>query len=372
MDEKRLIKTFLELLKINGPPLKEKPVADYLRKELGDLGLEVKEDGAARALGGNCGNLLVGMPGGNPQAPGLIFSAHLDTIFPTDKLRVIEEKGIFYSDGSTILGADNRAGVAVILELARVMVESGGSPVPLEFLFTVAEEKGLLGVKALRKGWLQGKFAFTLDAGGPIGTVVNQAPFGQKIKVTIKGKAAHAGMEPETGISAIVIAGQAISRMKLGRIDDQTTANIGKIKGGEAQNVVPEKAEVTGEARSLNEESLLRQVEQMERCFTAASGESGGQIEFQSDREYPGFHLPEGSVPVEIVRRAAARLGFTFRLEASGGASDANFINGLGIPTLNLSVGYKKPHTREENISRKDLLNAAELAYEIVRQASII
>jgi len=369
VNEDRLIETFLELLPINGPSFKEKPVADYLKRWCGKLGLEIEEDDAARTIGGSCGNLLIRMAGESSSSPGIIFGVHLDTIQPTGDLKVVEKGGIFFSSGSTILGADDRAGIAVLLELAQGLIENGGSPVPLEFLFTVAEETGLLGAKAIKAGWLRAKMAFILDGGGEVGRVTNRAPYGRKLRATVTGRAAHAGVEPEAGISAIMIASRAISRMKLGRIDENTTANIGKIEGGEAQNIIPERAEVSGEARSLNENSLKLQVEHMGKAFRAAAEELGGEVEFVSERDYPGYSIPRRSPAVELVEKAAAALGIKFELEASCGASDANFINGLGIAALNLSVGYKKPHTREENISRQDLINTVRLARGIVRLA---
>ncbi len=371
IDEKRLVETFLELLKINGPTLGERPVADYLKGIFSGLGCEIEEDEAEAAIGGDCGNLLVKMPGKDPKAPGLIFSAHLDTILPTDKLKVVEQDGVFSSDGTTILGADDRAGVAEIVELARALSEEGGSPVPLEFLFTVAEETGLTGAKALKAGWLEGKVGFVLDTSGPVGTAVNRGPYGEKVRVTVRGKAAHAGMAPEAGISAIEIASRAIAGMELGRIDEDTTANIGKISGGEAQNIVPDRTEVIGEARSLVEEKMVRQVKRMEESFEEAAREFGGKVEFKTERDYTGYDFPEDSPLVESARKAAEAVGAPFLLATSCGASDANFLNGLGIPTLNLSAGYLKPHSKEESISREELIKGVKLIYEIVRRAEV-
>lgn len=352
---------------INGRSLSERPVADYLKEQFSHLNLTVEEDEAAAAIGGDCGNLLVRMPGRNASAPGLIISSHLDTILPTEKLKIVEKDGVYYSDGSTILGADNRAGVAVMLECARALTEGGGSPIPLELLFTVAEENGLLGVKALRRGWLKGKLLYVMDSDGPVGRVVNGAPFGVKIAVTIKGRAAHAGIDPESGVSAVVIAARAIADMNLGRIDDLTTANIGTIRGGDAQNIVPEMVDVIGEVRSLEEERLSRQAAHMEACFRSAAAEAGGEIIFYSHPDYPGYFFPEDSPPVDLVRRALQQMDIALTLESSCGASDANIINGLGIPALVLSVGYLKPHTKEESLPRRELINAGRLVYEIIQ-----
>ncbi len=366
IDEERLVETFRELAKINGPSRAERPVADYLRRACSRIGLEVEEDGAAAEIGGDCGNLLVRIPGRDPGRPGLIFSSHLDTILPTEKLEVVEKDGVFYSGGETILGADNRAGVAVLLEIARILAGSGGSPVPLELLFTVAEEKGLLGAKALKPGWLRGRLAYVLDSDGPVGKIVNGAPHGVKIAVTVRGKAAHAGIDPESGVNAVVIAARAIAAMKLGRVDGVTTANIGTITGGQAANIVPELVDVIGEVRSLREKNLRRQVDHMEGCFREAAAAAGGEIVFFSRPDYPGYYYPAESPPILLFRRALERLGIGIERESSCGASDANIIKGLGIDALVIAVGYLKPHTSEESLPRRELVNAARLIRELI------
>lgn len=366
IDEERLIETFRELVSINGVSFSERLVADYLRAEFTRIGLEVEEDSAAEKIGGNCGNLLVRIPGRNPNAAGLIIAAHLDTILPTDRLKLLEKDGIFSTDGETILGADDRAGVAVMLEIARGLVEGGGSPVPLELLFTVAEETGLFGAKALEKGWLKGKLVYVLDSDGPVGRIVNEAPYGAKIKITVRGKAAHAGIDPESGVNAVVIAAQAIAAMKLGRIDEETTANIGTIAGGKATNIIPELVEVVGEVRSLREEKLNRQIAHMEKCFQSAAAVAGGKIVFSPRADYSGYHYPEGSPPLLLFRRALDNLGLEMELDNSCGASDANIIKGLGIDALVVAVGYRKPHTSEESLPRRELVNAARLVRELL------
>ncbi len=366
IDQERLVETFRELVKINGPSLAERPVADYLRRAFAGIGLEVEEDGAAAGIGGDCGNLLVRIPGRDPGRPGLIFASHLDTILPTGRLELVEKDGVFYSGGETILGADNRAGVAVLLEIARALAGSGGSPVPLELLFTVGEEKGLLGAKALKQGWLKGKLVYVLDSDGPVGKIVNGAPHGVKIAVTVRGKAAHAGIDPESGVNAVVIAARAIAAMKLGRIDPETTANIGTITGGQAANIVPELVDVIGEVRSLRKEKLLRQVDHMESCFREEAADAGGEIVFSPRPDYPGYYYPADSPPILLFRRALDRLGIGMEQESSCGASDANIIKGLGIDALVVSVGYLKPHTSEESLPRRELINAARLVRELI------
>ncbi len=366
IQEDRLIDTFLELAAINAPTFQEKPVADYLRAQFSRIGLRVEEDQARPAGRGDCGNLLIRMPGKDSSLTPLLLAAHLDTILPTEGLQVLEKAGVFYSGGSTILGADDRAGVAVILEVARALSENGGSPRALEFLFTVAEEHGLLGSKELKADWLWSRAALILDAGGEVVTVINRAPFGERLKAVFQGKATHAGIEPETGISAIEMASRAISNMRLGRIDQDTTANVGTIRGGKATNIIPERVEITGEARSLNETSLQRQVEEMKEALREAAAEFKGRVEIKSERIYPGFDIPEDSPPMKMIREAAESLSLPFNIVSSCGASDANILNGLGIPTVAFSVGMNNPHTREENIVRRDLVNSARVLLRII------
>ena len=369
INETRLIDTFLSLVGINGPSRAERPVAEYLKEEFSRIGLEGEEDSSAPSFGGDCGNLLLRFPGDHPGRPGLIICTHLDTILPTDQLEVVEKEGIFYSAGETILGADDRAGVAAMLECARALVEEGGSPIPLEFLFTVGEEAGLLGAKALQPGWLRGKLLYVLDSDGPVGRIVNRAPYGEKIAATVKGKSAHAGIDPESGVNAITIAARAIASMRLGRIDDITTANIGTISGGKAQNIVPDLVDVVGEVRSLEEDRLRKQADHMEKCFRAAARREGGEIVFYSAADYPGYSFSADSFPVKLISDTLEMLGIEPVLEASCGASDANIITGLGIPSLVLSVGYLHPHTGRESQSRRELINAARLVYELVHLA---
>jgi len=372
IDEKRLVRTFLELVEIDGVTFEERPVGDFVKRYFAGLNLPMEEDDAAESIGGDCGNLLVRMPGKNAAARPLIIASHLDTILPTGNLTVVEKEGVFYSDGTTILGADDRAGVAVMLECARSLVEEGGSPVPLEFLFTVAEEKGLFGAKALQKGWLKGEYLYVLDSDGPVGRIVNGAPYGVKLAVTVKGKSAHAGIDPESGVSAVVIASRAIAAMKLGRIDELTTANIGTISGGQAQNIIPDLVDVVGEVRSIEEDRLKKQVAHMEESFKSAADAAGGELVFYSHSDYSGYYFPEDSPPIKLVSRALKHMGIEAVMETSCGASDANITTGLGIPSLVLSVGYLKPHTNEESLSRKELIKSGQLIYEMVRNNSSI
>ncbi len=369
IDVERLVGSFRELLGIDGPTYRERPVADYLIREFSLLGIEGEEDAAGAVFGGNCGNLLFRLPGEKARRPRLLFSSHLDTITSTAGIEVVEENGVFRAAGESILGADNRCGVAVMLELARVLIQSGGSPVPVSLLFTVAEETGLSGAKNLRPEWAEGEIGFVLDSSGPIGTVINRAPSAVKIRAVIKGRAAHSGIEPEAGINAVAIAARAIAEMKLGRVDRETTANIGIIRGGEAINIVPARVELRGEVRSLEERKLKSQVLAMEKLLRDRAAEAGGGVEFSSQSDYRGYAIPEKSREITLVRRAVRSLALPFSLAASGGASDANIFNQMGLPALNLGTGMSGAHGPGEHIARRDLVDLARLLLAIVVEA---
>ncbi|HEY3379424.1 MAG TPA: M20/M25/M40 family metallo-hydrolase, partial [Armatimonadota bacterium] len=235
----RLIETFLTLLAINAPSRREGAIAKHLRTVLEELGLTVCVDDAGEHLGGETGNLIARLPG-NIDAPPLLFCAHIDTVAPTEGLHVQRGNGEIRSDGATILGADDRAGVAAILEMLRALLESGARRPPLEIVFTVAEEIGVMGSMLLDYAQLTARYGFVPDTSGPVGIIVTRAPAQRHLHITIHGKAAHAGMTPEHGISAITVAARAIARMEQGRIDEETTANIGIMHGGKATNIVPE------------------------------------------------------------------------------------------------------------------------------------
>ncbi|HOO76955.1 MAG TPA: M20/M25/M40 family metallo-hydrolase [bacterium] len=364
LNEERLVSTFVELALIDAVSGHERRLADFLRARFEELGLETEEEELGADRDGDCGNILVRIPG--PVTPPVLFSAHLDTVQSTAGIEIYEEAGVFRSRGERILGADDRAGIAVMLEAARVLSESGGSPAALEYLFTVSEETGLRGVSALSPAWLQARDGFVLDLGGEITTLVNRAPYGQKLRFLIKGKPAHAGIEPEQGISAVSIAARAIDRTPLGRIDPETTANIGIIKGGSATNIVPGEVEVWGEARSLDPKRLADQVGAMVDSFRAAAREYGGTVEIESTREYPGFHIHRDTRVFKLAEAASEALGLPFHVDTSCGASDANILNGKGITVLNLSVGMGSPHSHSEYLRRIDLINAGRLILQII------
>jgi len=282
-------------------------------------------------------------------------------------MRIRIEDGIIKQEGASVLGGDDKAGVAAILEAVEAIIEKGIPHPPLEVVFTISEETGLEGAKALDVSQLEAKAGFVLDGGEPQVAIIS-APSHEQVTFFVRGKSAHAGVHPEEGINAIQLAAKAIAKMRIGRIDEETTANIGVIKGGKARNIVPDFVEVLGEARSRNEEKLKRQVEHMISCFEEVKKE-GGDVIWKVEREYNAFRLTSDSLPVQLLLSAGKRAGLSLRLEDGGGGSDANVFNERGIPSLIMGAGAHKPHSPEETINLQELESSALLLYNIAVEA---
>lgn len=365
----RLVKEFIEFVKIDSPGKKEKEVASILRDKLIKLGLEVELDQAGSIIGGDTGNIIAWLPG-KEGVPTLLFSAHMDTVSPSQSIKPIIKEGVIYSDGSTILGGDDKAGIAIILEAIRFIQENKIDHGDIVLVFTVGEELGLLGSRYLDYALVKADMAFVLDSGGDPGTIINQSPSQNNINAVFYGKATHAGVNPEKGISAIQIAARAIERMNLLRIDHETTANIGIIQGGTATNIVCDKVEIKGEARSLNEEKLEQQTKHMADCIKEATREFEGEVEINTERCYPAFLIAEDDVIIKLAERAAQKVGLTGRIVGSGGGSDANFFNSQGLKAVNMGIGMSKMHTKDEYIKIEDMINMASYVVAIIMEAT--
>ena len=355
----RLVETFLGLLRIDSPSGGEQELAECVKAHLRALGAEVDSDGM--------GNVIARLPGrGEP----LLLNAHLDSVQPCLGIRPVVDGDIIRSDGRTVLGADDRAGVAVILEALRTIVERGLTSPPLEIVFTVMEEAGLRGAKELDYGRIRAREGLSLDSSGPVGTLVVAAPYIATIAAAVHGKAAHAGLCPERGVSAILVAAEAIARMPLGRIDEETTANIGTIKGGKARNIVPDRTELVGEARSLNEAKLEWQIQRMVEALQRAATERGAKVEVRVERTLSGFSLAEDEGIVQKVVRALNRLGIRPKLASSMGGSDANVFYEHGIKVVNLSVGFEDVHSTREWIPIEELIKCSEVLVGVLAEGN--
>ncbi|MBE9536196.1 MAG: M20/M25/M40 family metallo-hydrolase [Proteobacteria bacterium] len=372
INEKRLVEQFMELLRIESPSRREGKIMHYLRGVLEGLNIEVFEDDAAASTGGDCGNLLGKMAGKGNEAPPILLNAHMDTVRPGENIEPIIEGGIVRSAGDTILGADDKSGIAIMLELVKVLKENDISHAPLELLFTASEEIGLLGAKHFDVSRLESRFGYSLDS-SQTGGLVFAAPAAKHIKVIFSGKEAHAGLAPEEGVSAIELASRAIAAMPLGRIDDETTANIGLIGGGSATNIVPGIAHIEGEARSHNPEKLKKQIEAMvDSCKNAVNEKagSGASLDVEIHADFPSMRLSDTSRAVTLAKSSAESLGAPLSMVVAGGGSDANIFNEKGLDLAILGTGMSKVHTNEEEIKIEDMLSCARLVLEIIQENS--
>ena len=365
LNQKRLLDNFLKLVQIDSQTRQEAAIAEELLVQLQALGLEAYQDDAGQKIGGNSGNVIAKLKG-NAQKPALMFSAHMDRVTPGLGIKPVIRDGVIYSDGTTILAADDVAGIAGIIEALHVIKENNIQHGPLEIAFTIAEEGGLHGAKNLDYSKFESKLGFAFDSGGPVGSIVVKGPAQDKIQALVYGKSAHAGVNPEDGINAIVAASKGLAKMRLGRIDSETTANVGVIKGGEATNIVTEQVEILAEARSLDNEKLAVQSKHMKECFEQGAAELGARAEVKVTRMYSAFSLNESDPVVQLAKTACQSIGLEPTLVPSGGGSDANVFNANGIPTANLGMGYMKVHTTDEFIPIIDLERIAELTVALI------
>ncbi|MDR6224589.1 M20/M25/M40 family metallo-hydrolase [Desmospora profundinema] len=369
INRERLLDEFLELVGIDSETRYERKICDHLREKLTTLGFAVEEDDTARVTGHEAGNLIATLKGNVPGAPTVYFTCHMDTVAPGKGVRARVEKDAVVTDGNTVLGADDKAGIAALLEGIRTIRDHGVKHGTIQLIITAGEESGLVGSKALDPDKLKADFGFALDSNGPVGDIITSAPAQVRLDVKIEGKPAHAGVNPEDGISAIQVASRAISKMPLGRIDGETTANIGKFQGGSASNVVPQWVEILAEARSRDEEKLDAQVAKMNRGFEQAAAEWGARAEVKVTRMYPAYKYGEADTVVQKAVAAVKRVKREPSLLASGGGSDANVIAGHGIPTVNLGIGYEAIHTTNERMPLEELYKAAELVVALIEES---
>lgn len=355
IDRQRLVSTFLDLIRIDNPSGQEQQVAAYCSRYLARLGAQPMADAA--------GNLYANFAG---QGQPLLLNSHMDSVQPCLGIKPIVEGDTIRSDGTTILGADDRAGLAAILEVLQVLHDRQPAHPPLEVLFTVREESGLAGSKLVEFSRLTARVGIALDHHGPAGGLVIAAPYQNRVLVAVHGRAAHAGAEPEKGISAIRVAAEAIAAMPLGRIDPETTANIGIIHGGTARNAVPARVDIEGEARSRNEAKLEAQTAAMVRCFEEAAARNGARADVQLTRNYNGFRAGPDSPALQRLMAACRAVGIEPRLEESGGGSDVNIFRTHGIDAITTSVGYDEVHTVAEHQSITELVKSTEILLQAV------
>ncbi len=365
-----VVDLFLELATIPSPSGEERAVADSVLAYLSGVGLAVDEDEAGRAIGSTAGNLLCRLPATEPGGVALFLCAHLDTVPPLDAIEpVIDAGGTIRNSNAAILGADNKAAVAVMLDAARRIVAEARPHGGVELLFTPKEEVGLLGAAAFDESRLEATTGFVYDHAAPIGYVVLGAPFQRALDVTFHGRAAHAGMYPEEGRSAVVAAARAIADLRLGRLDADTTANVGLIDGGSARNVVPERCSLALDLRSHDEAALNELVQETLDTLTFAAGVGECELEVQVRPGASGYRFRRSDLPVRLAEQALGRAGYGPELGLSGGGADANVFNERGLACLNLANGMANIHTPDEEIALADLEGMVEVTLELVQAA---
>ncbi len=366
MSDQRLLDRFVSLCETPSPTGSERAVADALLAELSALGVEAAEDSAAAAARAGSGNVIARVPG---RGEGWVaFFAHMDTVPEGGAIDVELRDGVFRSAGDTILGADNKAAVAVVMELAARAV-TDPPPAGLELVFTVAEEDGLRGAKTVDVEALRAPFGYALDHATPIGEVITAAPTYNKVIAEFEGIEAHAGIRPEDGRSAIAAAARAITEMRIGRLDDETTTNVGLIEGGTAANVVPGRCRVEGEARSIDEAKAAKATAGLVDACTWAASEAGCDVDVDVVEMFRGYRLPPSSPGVEVARGALERCGYEPREVATGGGSDANALIARGYECVLLANGTTDNHTPAESVAARDLSKMLEVCEAIVAAA---
>ncbi|WP_054949541.1 M20/M25/M40 family metallo-hydrolase [Numidum massiliense] len=368
IQSQRLLEEFMELVQIDSETKHEREICDVLKQKLTALGFAVIEDDSRAETGHGAGNIIATLEGTTDAVP-IFFTAHMDTVAPGQSIKPQVKDGYIVSDGTTILGSDDKAGVAALIEAARVLQERGLPHGRIQFIITAGEESGLAGSRALKREHIRADYGFAFDSDGPVGDLITGAPTQAKMQVTVTGKAAHAGVNPEDGISAIRVASLAVAKMPLGRVDRETTANIGHFAGGGATNVVCDQVEILAEARSLRKPKLERQLAKMEEAFRAAAAETGGHVQIETRKMYDAFYFTDEDPVVQHAQRAVKKIGRTSRLLTSGGGSDANNFAGKGVPTINLGIGYENIHTTKERIPVAELEKAAEFVLALVDEA---
>lgn len=375
VDTQRVKEQFLELASVSSLSRREGAIARRLEAIVKGMGATVEVDDAGERVGGDTGNLLARFAGTASGLPPFLLSCHMDTVGPAAAIHPVVEGDIVRTDGTSVLGGDDKAGIVAIFEAIRVLRETDVPHGDIEVVLTICEEFGLMGAKHFDTGRLRARRGLVLDVDG-VSELITRAPAANRLAFTVHGLAAHAGVCPEQGLSAIQMAAEAISGMRLGRVDAETTANLGVIQGGLAGNIIPDRVVVRGEARSLSPAKLEAQTGHMRQRFETAVGarsvrvggrEHRARVEVEVDHQYDRLDVPDGASIVTLVQRAAARVGRACPTRSTGGGSDANVFASRGIEVANLACGMREIHTVNEWVDVRDLALTAELVLETLR-----
>lgn len=371
INENRMLNEFIELVSVPCPSKDEKAEAELIMRKLNELGIEYKMDNVNEKTGGNCGNIWAYIKGTVSDAPKLLFEAHMDSVAPTTGTKVVRKDGVLYSDGTTTLGGDDKVGVAGMLEAVRALKEDNVAHGDVQLLFTVSEEIGCLGVVHLDKSFIKADYGYCMDIGGAPGEITYAAPKLYDIYVTVKGKAAHAGIAPEEGVNAIMLAAEAMSKLPAyGRIDNETTFNIGMFNAGVGTNIVCPEAKFVIDMRSLNVAKLEELKDSTMKLIKETVEAGHGEVEFEVVEGCPAVELSQEHPCIQLAQKAAEKLGFPVEMKVTGGCSDGNYLCGYGLPCGLLATGMSNVHTTQEYLKEEDLYNTARWTYEIIKEAA--
>ncbi|MCH8494758.1 MAG: M20/M25/M40 family metallo-hydrolase [Balneolales bacterium] len=361
-----VIELFSQLVLVPGVSLNEQNVAAFIREKLGNLPYTVEQDATGAVIGGNCGNLIIKPNHFDATKPTRIYMAHMDTVRPTEGIRVIRENGVIRSDGSSQLGADDRAGVAILLHLLMQDEIQNQTDANFMVIFTVAEEVGLLGATNLDLSPYDVDGVYVFDSSKPPGSYLKDCAGKYEFEVLIQGRAAHSAVNPEDGINAIMVAAEALSQLTTGRISDMTTINVGHIEGGGILNVVSPTCKVAGEVRAVTIEEVHKYLDSFEAIFENTAAKYGAKSTFVRHKGFAPFSLSPNSMVVRLIEAAIRRAGATVNPVSYSGGSDANVLNEKGVDAVNIGIGVKKPHADDESIREDDLLMAYEIGRELM------
>jgi tripeptide aminopeptidase len=359
-----IVKKFKRYVQVNSESGDEKEFASILIEELKVLGLKVEQDKLTEAHHSNTSNIVATLEGDGDDS--IFLCAHMDTVKPGLNIEPYEKEGNIYSKGDTILGADDKAGIAVIMSTLEKIIDEKIPHRCTEVVFTVHEEGSLYGSKALDYSLIQSKKGVVLDSSGEVGGIVIKAPSKEKISAEVIGKSSHAGIAPEKGINAIAVASEAISKMKLSNVDRETTANIGAMNGGGATNIVPDNVNVTGEVRSFKDENRDKQIDHMKECIDDSINKHKADGKVTTELLYRGYEIAEEDFFVQEIIKAGENAEIKMFTRDSKGGSDANVFNNHGIKTVNLVIGTQNAHTMDEYITIDSLMNCAKVIYNLV------
>lgn len=366
LDEERIINEFLTWAKINAPSQSEKNIANVLVSELEKLGFSIEFDDAHKNFNGNCGNLVAYWEGNDQTIPPLFLSTHMDTVMPTEGLKPVIKDGVIASDGTTILGADDRSAITAYLEAIRYIQKFNLPCGPIELILTVNEQRGLQGAKYLDYSKVKSKYGYVFDASGDVGQIITQGTHNHIFHIDVHGKSAHLSGNPEGGISAFHIAAHIIGQTQYGRIKENLVSNFGLIEGGELTSIIPRHVKLTGEARSLSKSELDSHIESLLTTASKIASDHGGTVETKVEVKYPGFNVDSDNPLVENAVEATKVIELKPRLDKTLGEADTMYFNKNGLTCITLGNGFKDVHTFNENISIENLVNMVRYSISLI------